>query len=225
MAYEEMTELRRAARAPATRRKRWCRAGLALLIAPTRRHGRPRHLPGGALRVRRYACRVCGRSKSISSTARPAASASPGFPTGYSRPCPRSAPSTCPGKRLRIARHDLRGRAGACRSACPSGAIRGSTALPELRRVPREHRARHAAVEAAASCSGCRPTPSTSWASRSSSSSCAKDARFSAEYVVPEVRRLLKENHKLHPEAERRPGSHRPLRGVSGRRSPSCARD
>ena len=32
--------------------------------------------------------------------------------------------------------------------------------------------------------------------------SCAKDERFSAEYVVPEVRRLLKENHKLHPEAD-----------------------
>jgi RoxA-like, cytochrome c-like len=31
---------------------------------------------------------------------------------------------------------------------------------------------------------------------------CAKDEKFNAEYVIPEVRRLLKENHKLHPEAD-----------------------
>jgi len=31
---------------------------------------------------------------------------------------------------------------------------------------------------------------------------CAKDEKFSTDYVIPEVRRLLKENHKLHPEAD-----------------------
>jgi mono/diheme cytochrome c family protein len=30
---------------------------------------------------------------------------------------------------------------------------------------------------------------------------CGKDQKFSTEYVVPEVRRLIQENHKLHPEA------------------------
>jgi RoxA-like, cytochrome c-like len=30
---------------------------------------------------------------------------------------------------------------------------------------------------------------------------CAKDEKFSAEYVIPEVRRLIMENHKQHPEA------------------------
>jgi len=32
--------------------------------------------------------------------------------------------------------------------------------------------------------------------------SCAKDGKFSAEYVIPEVRRLIRENHKQHPEAD-----------------------
>lgn len=31
---------------------------------------------------------------------------------------------------------------------------------------------------------------------------CARDAKFSAEYLIPEVRRLLKENHERHPEAD-----------------------
>jgi hypothetical protein len=31
---------------------------------------------------------------------------------------------------------------------------------------------------------------------------CAKDANFSAEFMIPEVRRLLSENHKAHPEAD-----------------------
>ena len=197
MAYEEMNGT---GTPPATRRGRCVPRGPRLAHRADRRHGRPRHLPGGAFRVQR-ACRVCGRRRAFQvrldrRRARVRVSL-----TGYSRPCPRSAPRTCR-EGLRISRHDLRGRAEPAGRHVHAALPGARSRLPELRRVPREHGARHARSRSPGGYSGMPANTFNIMGFQKFFFSCAKDEKFSAEYVVPEVRRLLKENHKLHPEAD-----------------------
>ena len=99
-------------------------------------------------------------TKSISSTDQPAASASRGFLTGYSRRCPGVCPHL-PGRgyaSLGFVYEEGR----ICRSACRCGATRESTASSSIARSATPARCATRPRRSPGSCSGCRPTPSTS---------------------------------------------------------------
>ena len=150
------------------------------------------------------------RSRSISSTDRPAASANPAFRTGSSRRCRRSAPSTCRAEAMRRSDsstsqdHDLpvgmskRNHQGIDRTFL-------NCAVCHV-----EHRARRAEAQAAHLPRHARETLQHLSASRTSSSTCAQgSASFSKEFIVPEIGALIEaRGEKLGPA--------RPLPRLSG---------
>ena len=149
-------------------RHRWVRVSMLVLAIPTalalvlalvlwQRFGSDR------------AVEYDGRSKSTSSTGRPAASASRAFRTGSSRRCRVCAHTICPAATRRSASFSKRART--CRSACRCATIRASTAPSSTAPCATPARcATRPEVEAAASCSACRRIPSICSAFRSSSS-------------------------------------------------------
>ena len=93
-------------------------------------------------------------------------------------------------RRLRVARIDLRGRQGPARRHVEAPSPGHRQDVPQLRGLPRQHRARRPGCEAAARISACRRSSSTSWRSRSSSSTAPTIRSSPPSSSCPKSRRL-----------------------------------
>jgi mono/diheme cytochrome c family protein len=198
MAYEEMTGTG-APPAPATRRSRWCRAGLALLIAPTVVMAvLAIYL---AVRFGSNAPVVYADDEEHFKYGSTGGERESGFPFWIFQAMPQVCAAHLPGRgyaslgmiyeegRNLPVGMSMRRYQGLDRVFLNCAVCHASTVRDTPQSKPRL-------------VLGMPANTFNIMGFQKFFFSCAKDERFSAEYVVPEVRRLLKENHKLHPEAD-----------------------